>query len=292
MKKLAFLIVCAAAMASCSSFSGGNKDQLKAENDSLLMELTQRNTELDEMMGTFNDISEGFRQINAAESRVDLQRGAVTEGSLDAKQKITQDIEFIRKQMEENKDQIGKLQSMLKKSKNQSTQLKKAIESLTAELAEKTQRIEELQAELASKNIRIQELDATVTGLKSDKDALSAENESKAKIVADQDQALNAAWFVFGTKKELKDQKILTDTGLFKKGKVLKGGDINKDYFTQVDIRTTKEIKLYSKDADLLTTHPSGSYTLDKDDKGLLTLKITNPKEFWSVSKYLVIQVK
>ena len=70
MKKLAVLIVCAAVMASCDSFSGGSKDQLKAENDSLLMELTQRNAELDEMMGTFNDISEGFRQINAAESRV------------------------------------------------------------------------------------------------------------------------------------------------------------------------------------------------------------------------------
>lgn len=76
------------------------------------------------------------------------------------------------------------------------------------------------------------------------------------------------------------------------KGSVLKDGDINKDYFTQIDIRTTKEIKLYSKDADVLTTHPTGSYALDKDDKGLLTLRITNPKEFWSVSKYLVIQVK
>ena len=73
---------------------------------------------------------------------------------------------------------------------------------------------------------------------------------------------------------------------------LLKEGDINKDYFTQIDIRTTKEIKLYSKDADVLTTHPTGSYALEKDDKGLLTLKITNPKEFWSVSKYLVIQVK
>ena len=104
MKKLAVLIVCAAVMASCDSFSGGSKNQLKAENDSLLMELTQRNAELDEMMGTFNDISEGFRQINAAESRVDLQRGAVAEGSLNAKQQIASDIEFIRKQMEENKE--------------------------------------------------------------------------------------------------------------------------------------------------------------------------------------------
>ncbi len=292
MKKLAVLIVCAAVMASCDSFSGGSKDQLKAENDSLLMELTQRNAELDEMMGTFNDISEGFRQINAAESRVDLQRGAVAEGSLNAKQQIASDIEFIRKQMEENKEQIAKLQAMLKNSKTNSSQLKKAVESLTQELNAKTQRIEELQAELASKNIRIQELDAAVTDLNAVKSELTAENEAKAKTVAEQDKALNTAWFVFGTKKELKDQKILSGSGLFKKGSVLKDGDINKDYSTQIDIRTTKEIKLYSKDADVLTTHPTGSYALDKDDKGLLTLRITNPKEFWSVSKYLVIQVK
>lgn len=286
MKKLAVLIVCAAVMASCDSFSGGNKNQLKAENDSLLMELTQRNAELDEMMGTFNDISEGFRQINAAESRVDLQRGAVAEGSLNAKQQIASDIEFIRKQMEENKEQIAKLQSMLKNSKNNSAQLKRAVESLTQELVVKTQRIEELQAELASKNIRIQELDAAVSDLSAAKETLVAENEAKAKTVAEQEKSLNAAWFVFGTKSELKAQKILQS------GDVLKSADFNKDYFTQIDIRTTKEIKLYSKRAELLTTHPTGSYELVKDDKGQLTLKITNPTEFWSVSRYLVIQVK
>ena len=126
MKKLAVLIVCTAVMASCDSFSGGSKDQLKAENDSLLMELTQRNAELDEMMGTFNDISEGFRQINAAESRVDLQRGAVAEGSLNAKQQIASDIEFIRKQMEENKEQIAKLQSMFEKQQDQLFSVKKS----------------------------------------------------------------------------------------------------------------------------------------------------------------------
>lgn len=292
MKKLAVLIVCAAVMTSCDSLSGGSKDQLKAENDSLLMELTQRNAELDEMMGTFNDISEGFRQINAAENRVDLQRGAVSEGSLSAKEQIATDIEFIQKQMQENKEQIAKLEAMLKNSKTNSAQLKKAVESLTQELVAKTQRIEELQSELASKNIRIQELDAAVTGLTADKEALSAENDAKAKTVAEQDKAINTAWFVFGTKKELKDQKILTDTGLFKKGKVLKDSDVNKDYFTQIDIRTTKEIKLYSKDADMLTTHPAGSFALEKDSKGQMVLKITNPKVFWSVSKYLVIQVR
>ena len=285
MKKLAVLIVCAAMLASCDGFKGGSKD-LKAENDSLLIELSQRNAELDEMMGTFNEIQEGFRQINDAESRVDLQRGTITENSASAKQQIASDIEFITKQMEENKAQIAKLQAMLKSSKNNSAQLKKAVESLTQELVTKQQRIEELQAELASKNIRIQELDAAVSGLSADKESLAAENEAKARTVAEQDKAINAAWFVFGTKSELKSQKILQS------GDVLKNADFNKDYFTQIYIRTTKEIKLYSKRAELLTTHPAGSYELVKDDKGQLTLKITNPKEFWSVSKYLVIQVK
>ena len=292
MKKIAVLFVGAAVMASCGNFSGESKDRLKAENDSLLLELNQRNVELDEMLGTFNEISEGFRQINEAENRVNLQRDAVGEGSLTAKEKIASDIEFIRKQMDENKKQIAKLQSQLKASKSNSAQLKKAVESLTKELEEKARRIEELQNELAAKNIRIQELDAAVMDLTATKDELTAENEAKARTVAEQDKALNTAWFVFGTKKELKDQNILTGTGLFKKGKVLKDDDINRDYFTQVDIRTTKEIKLYSKDADVLTSHPEDSYTLEKDDKGLLTLKITNPDKFWSISKYLVIQVK
>jgi hypothetical protein len=91
---------------------------------------------------------------------------------------------------------------------------------------------------------------------------------------------------VFGTKAELKNQKILQS------GDVLKSSDFNKDYFTQIDIRTDKEIKLYSKKAELLTTHPAGSYELVKGDDEKLTLKITNPNNFWSVSRYLVIQVK
>ncbi|GAE14647.1 Cbp1 family collagen-binding glycoprotein adhesin [Bacteroides pyogenes] len=284
MKKLVVLFVCGAMLASCDGLKGGKG--LKAQNDSLLLELTQRNAELDDMMGTFNEIQEGFRKINAAESRVDLQRGTITENSASAKQKIAADIEFITKQMEENKAQIEKLQSQLKNSKYSSTQLKKAVESLTAELNTKQQRIEELQVELASKNIRIQELDAAVSDLSAAKEALTSENEAKSKTVAEQDKSLNTAWFVFGTKSELKDQKIL------KSGDVLKSADFNKDYFTQIDIRTTKEIKLYSKRAELLTNHPAGSYEFVKDDKGQLTFKIKEAADFWSVSKYLVILVK
>ncbi len=291
MKKLLFFVATVVALTSCDMIGGGsNRDQLKAENDSLMLLLTQRNAELDEMMGTFNDISEGFRLINAAENRVDLNRNAVGEGSLSAKEKIADDIEFIRKQMEENREQIAKLQQMLKESKNNSAQLKRAVNQLTKELEDKMQRIEELQAELAAKNIRIQELDEAVSGLTAARQQLESENAAKSATIAAQDKDLNTAWFVFGTKSELKEQNILK-TRFLGKGEVMKEDNINLNYFTKIDIRTTNQIRLYSKGAKVLTNHPNGTYTLEKDDKGELTLKITNAKEFWSVSKYLVIQV-
>lgn len=282
MKKLVFLsLLSVALLTSCGN--GAQKDALKAQNDSLMVELNNRNAELDEIMGAFNEVQEGFRQINEAENRVDLQSGTIRENNAD---KIKDDIRFISEKMQSNREQIAKLEEQLKNSKYNSAQLKKAIANLTKELEAKQQQIETLQAELASKNIRIVELDEAVAMLNQNVNDLTAENQEKSATVANQDKALNTAWFVFGTKSELKDQKIL------QKGDVLKNSDFNKDYFTQIDIRTDKEIKLYSKRAELLTTHPEGSYELVKDAKGQLVLKVTNPNQFWSVSRYLVILVK
>ncbi|MGN0258566.1 MAG: hypothetical protein ACI4CA_09385 [Bacteroides sp.] len=294
MKNLIICVATLVALVSCDVIGGGNRDQLKAENDSLVLLLTQRNAELDEMLGTFNDISEGFRLINAAENRVDLNRYAVGEGSQSAKEKIADDIEFIRKQMEENREQIAKLQQMLKESKSASAQLKRAVEQMSKELEDKTQRIEELQAELVAKNIRIQELDDAVNELTAYRQQLEKENAAKAATIASQDRDLNTAWFVFGTESELKEQKIIKKGGVLGLGKkqVLQEDDVNLDYFTKIDIRTTNQIRLYSKSAKVLTNHPNSSYALEKDDKGEITLKITNVKDFWSVSRYLVIQVK
>lgn len=287
MKKLLLAVGCVVLLASC-----GNRAQneaLKAQNDSLSVALAEKDAEMEGILGALNEVQEGFRLINEAENRVDLQRDNV-EGASGA-QKIKEDIRFISEKLQANREQIKKLEDQLKNSRYASAQMKKTLAGLKAELESREQQIATLQSELAAKNIRIAELDDAVAGLSQNVKDLVAENEAKAATVASQDKALNTAWFVFGTKSELKDQKILTQKFLQKK-QVLKDGDFNKDYFTQIDIRTDKEIKLYSKDAELLTTHPVGSYELVKDAKEQLTLKITNPNEFWSVSRYLVIQVK
>ena len=287
MKKLLLLSVCIAMFSSCGEMK--KNEALKAQNDSLNVALAERDAELEGIMEAFNEVQEGFRLINEAENRVDLQAGKV-EG-LSAAQKIREDILFISEKLQSNRTRIAELEEQLKNSKYASSQLKKTIANFKEELEAKSQQIETLQTELASKNIRIAELDDAVAGLTQNVADLVAENKVKDAMVATQDKALNAGWFVFGTSSELKGQKIISKK-LLQKTKVLENEDFNKDYFTQIDIRTDKEIKLYSKEAKLLTAHPEGTYELVKDDKGQLTLNITNPNKFWSVSRYLVIEVK
>ena len=72
----------------------------------------------------------------------------------------------------------------------------------------------------------------------------------------------------------------------------MRSSNFNKEYFTQLDIRVTKKIPLYSKKAEILTNHPASSYSLEKDAQDMLVLRITDAESFWSVSRYLVIQVK
>ena len=142
-----------------------------------------------------------------------------------------------------------------------------------------------LREELDKKDIHIAELDERVADLNDNVNTLTADNTQKSQTISTQDKQLNTAWFVFGTKKELKDQKILDH------GEVLQS-NFNKEYFTKIDIRIDKEIKLYSSSAEILTNHPAGSYTLQRDAKKQYVLRITDPQTFWSTSKYLVILVK
>ena len=210
MKKIFLLLVGVALLSSCGEMQR-NKN-LQAQNDSLNVALAERDAELEGIMQAFNEVQEGFRLINEAENRVDLQNGAIEGAS--AAQKIREDIQFISEKLQSNRERIAELEKQLNNSKYASSQLKKTIENLKKELEAKTQQIETLQTELASKNIRIAELDDAVAGLNQNVADLTAENAAKAAIVANQDVALNAAWFVFGTSSELKDQKIILFSGV------------------------------------------------------------------------------
>ena len=284
MKKIFLCVMCAAALTACNN-GANKKDQAFAEErDSLMQVINDKDTELNEIMGTVNEIQEGFRRINEAEGRI-----TVNDGNMEAetsKQAIRENMQYIQDAMAQNRDKISQLKEKLRTSSIGGDKLKKMVDDLSAQLEAQKQRVQELEAQLAEKDIVIAQQGEAITNLNENVNTLTEENKAKSQTVADQDKQIHTAWYVFGTKSELKEQKIL------QKGDVLKGDDFNKDYFTKVDIRYDKEIKLYSKSAKLLTNHPAGSYKLEKDNKGQYVLHITAPETFWSVSKYLVIQVK
>lgn len=283
MKKLFFMVCCAALlMTGCKD--GKNAPGLASvqQTDSLNDVIAQKDSEINEMMGTLNDIEEGFRLINEAENCVALLKNG--EGT-SKKQNLKENIQFIAERMKQNRELIAKLQKQLESSTLKGGQLKKTIDNLTAQLEEKDKQLLALREELDKKDIHISELDETIGNLNTNVSNLSADNQQKAETINAQDKQLNTAWYVFGTKKELKGQHILEG------GKVM-NGNFNKNYFTKVDIRNTTEIKLYSKSAKLLTAHPASSYSLTHDASKQYVLRITNPQIFWSTSKYLVVLVK
>ena len=283
MKKLFFMVCCAALlMTGCKD--GKNAPGLASvqQTDSLNDVIAQKDSEINEMMGTLNDIEEGFRLINEAENRVALLKNG--EGT-SKKQNLKENIQFIAERMKQNRELIAKLQKQLESSTLKGGQLKKTIDNLTAQLEAKDKQLLALREELDKKDIHISELDETIGNLNTNVSNLSADNQQKAETINAQDKKLNTEWYVFGTKKELKGQHILEG------GKVM-NGNFNKNYFTKVDIRNTTEIKLYSKSAKLLTAHPASSYSLTHDASKQYVLRITNPQIFWSTSKYLVVLVK
>ena len=282
MKKLAFFAVCALAIASCTDGVKQANLAAEAQRDSLNSIIAQKESEITDMMTTLSDIEEGFREITEAQSRVTLAKQG--EGTNSA-QRIRENMQFIQQTMKQNKELINKLKQQVREGSVKNEQLKKIIDNLTEQMEEKDRQLQSLREELDKKDIHIAELDERVADLNSNVENLTEETNQKSQTIDQQDKQLNTGWFVFGTKKELKEQNILAD------GEVLRS-NFNKEYFTKIDIRIDKEIKLYSKSAKMLTSHPSSAYTLERDVNKQYVLRITDPQLFWSTSKYLVVLVK
>ena len=259
-----------------------NLNEEDARIDSLQKVIEQKDNEMNDVMATFNEIQEGFRLIEQAENTVTLMKSGEQVNKAD---QIRMSIRNIQQTMQHNRDLIVRLQQQVREGSMRSEQLRKVVENLTQQLNDKNQELQRLRAELEEKDIHIAELDKTVADLNVTVSDLEADSNQKQETIDTQDKQLNTAYYVFGTKKELQTQNI------YQKGKVL-SANLNKNYFTKIDIRDVKEIKLYSKSAELLTTHPAGSYTLQQDAQKQYVLRITNAQQFWSTSKYLVVLVK
>ena len=293
MKKLLLLMLIPAMLmtVSCNKQKEENA-RLKAKNDSLLALGFQKDTTVMEFVRAFNEIQSNLDSIKMKENIISQNTKGGTEVQSSAREQITGDINAIYKLLEKNRAQVASLKKQLKGSNAKVAELETMIANMEKSIAEKDAQISDLKDQLGKLNIKVADLGNQVTNLNANVDNLSAENKAKQQAIDEKTAALNTAYYVVGTSKELKEKKVLDKTGGFigiGRSKTITA-DFDKTHFTKTDITTLTELPINKKKAVLLSNHPTGSYKLVANDKKVVEkLVILNYADFWSRIKYLVI---
>lgn len=282
MKKLLIGCMCIGALASCNVKNSDEYKRLEAERDSLVQVNVAGNTELNEMMAVISDVEEGFRQIRTAENYLSNQSQEKGNLSQSKRTEINNNIAMINEILKKNKDEIAKLNKQLKSSKGNASGLQATIQRLNQELSDRAQAIVELQETLRKR-------DAQIVQLQTDVQELVTTTEAQAGQIKAQEKELNTAYYMFGTKNELKEAKVVSG-GFLSSTKIL-NETIEKDKFITIDIRDTKSVPVYAKKAKILSDHPKDSYTISKDGTGNAVIEISDYQRFWSLGRFLIIQV-
>ena len=257
-------------------------NQEDQERQDELTELQALRTQVAEQDSLINMVIQNFAQIQQLEGMISLNGNDELPQSQRAK--IEDNLRLINEKMESNRQTIALLNKKLAQSGNKNTSLQRTIGTLQEQLNAKNAEILDLTEELKRKNYAIGVLDSMVTDLRSNVENLSKTSAAQQAELERQDAALNTVRYCIGTSRDLKDMNIIRN------GEVVTEG-YQSDYFTQIDLRRVTSIPVYAKKAELKTKHPKSSYRLVKGEDKMLTLEITNPQEFWSLSKILVVQI-
>ncbi|MBK5284042.1 MAG: hypothetical protein JJE25_01445 [Bacteroidia bacterium] len=286
MKKYFFFILAAIAATGCHDYKA-DIDLLNKQKDSLLTEANYRDSTINAFIAGVNQIDDNIKSITEKQAEVSnmASQHEVSQNQFD---RINENIQDINKMMEENRTQIEVLRKKLKGSNFKIAELEKSIASLQQQLDAKN-------AELEAMNQRIAELNSTVDNLNGNIKTLTAQTEDQAKTIVAKTTKLNTAYYTTGTYKELETKHVLNKEGGFlgigKNKKMV--NDFKPDAFTMIDLTQTKTIELNSKDAKVVSTHPTSSYKIDRKDKNHVnSLVITDPEAFWKASKYLVVMIE
>ena len=276
--------ICTCFFTSCVKNSSEYK-AMQAKNDSLAWASAMANVELEQIMMLLNEVETNFQNIKSAENFLTMQSSSTDDLTPSVRDRIQNDMQLVAETLEKNRQQIADLEEKLKKSTVNSTQLSNTLTNLRKELEEKTNALVILREELSKRDQQIAELTENVMLLSNDVQILSDESNARQRIIDQQQAELNAAYYCFGTSRELKDMKLLVRGQL--------GTNFNQSYFIKIDdLRTQKIIPLSAKSGKLISKHPAGTYEFVKDAFGKVELQILDHKNFWSLTKYLVIEVK
>jgi DNA repair exonuclease SbcCD ATPase subunit len=289
MKSIHYLIIVVFSVVafSCNQTEKKEIARLSLENQSLKQEAQAKDSSINGIMQSLNDIEGNLAEIKEKEAVIAVKSGGNQDMTPDVRAKINDDVKIINELMSKNKKEIGWLRKKLKDSNLKVSEIEKMVDELNIQIGERDTQITALKDDLSKMNFSVTSLNASL-------DTMRVEQAQMKSTIQDRTAALNTAYYVTGNKKEL-----IADNVIAKEGGVVGintstklKSDFNNSKFRKIDITQLKDIELNSKKVKLVTTHPVGSYQLSPNKDGVIEkLEITNPDRFWSTSKYLVVLV-
>ena len=294
MRKIAYfvwLMIGLALMPSCKRANQLEQDALRQDSINAVLQdsINTANAEKDSLMQLMGDIADGMAQIKEIEDIVSVNN--LSGETPDRKKQLRDDIVLIQQSVNKHKQRLEELEKRLKQSTNYNSTMQKSIANLKAQLEDQQRTINSLTEQLAAAHIQIKNLNQSVDSLNTVNKAVIKEKEAaqqESQQLQSEVNNLNTCYYVVGSKKELKDNKII-ETGFLRKTKILEG-DYEMSYFTKADRRTLSEIPLHSKKAQVMTSHPHDSYEI-VDHGNVKSLHILNAHRFWEKSNFLVVKV-
>lgn len=254
---------------------------LLQENDSLISQIKLKNKELDAITSSMNEIESNLAAIRRNEMTIDSLRKV---GGLKQEETINQLIEEIDEYVDANRRKVSQLEQQMKNTKNESIGLTRLVNQQKNTVREKEHQIQSLMSTIT--NLR-QELMYTIN-------TKNAEINDKQRLIDEKEAAINTVYISFGTRDKLSDDGIVRkEGGILGAGKSFKLAskfDVGK--FKQGDMKEIKQVDLGVIDKKtVITTHPAESYYFVKSS-GRTILKIVDYQKFWSISKYLVVEIE
>lgn len=287
MKKLLFMVGAALLLTSCVSKQVA--DETAAQRDSLERVVAAKDSLIRSVFADINAISDNLAEIKVRENIITK---AEQEGISRPIDQINSDLAAIEELMEENRKKIEELQrsaGRLRKANLRIKELERWIADMNERLADKDTEISTLRAEVTAKNLELQQLSEQMAA---EQEAHRAEVATLSSDKAALDRDLHTVYYIVGQEKKLREAQIIEKEGFI--GRTLVVAKQNSlDFFMQADSRELLEVSINQKKANMVTSHPEGSYELIKGaDKTILKLVITDPTRFWESSKVLIVSYR
>lgn len=270
-------------------------DQCKKENETLLAEKASLDSTLNIVFSAYGEIDSTSRVIEAKKAKVNE---IVKKGKLSEEDKVTilAEMDTINSILENNKNKVSNLEGNLG-GKGLEEGFRFMVQSMDEKNASENDDMEEMKSNLAQISHDFSNLFEDYVYQEAENMEMREQLTYTTKELEDAQQKLNKAkeklhsgWYIIGTRQELKSKGLMYKKGFFDNRTV--DEDFDKNEFKKINIHELKEIILEARRADIVTTHPAESYYIAGIKKKVNKLVISNPELFWSVSKFLIIEVE